>query len=175
MLLSMSPLSQNPTQRAQERTSTRASGHEPFVSKSYTKGLQLPGDNVKMCCVLICQLLLDDGFPLQNRSFRPHFLNRKCRSRDSASIGALRAPRFALRETHQPPRNKGDGGGEEGGNCFARRRADGVPGHPQRAPVLPGMTYAVRGAPLFPPHSDISLPNLTCLHLELWAKISNDR
>ena len=93
----MSPLSQNPTRRAQEQTSTRASGHEPFVSKFYTKGLQLPGDSVKKCCVLICQLLLDDGFPLQNRSFRHHFLNRKCRSRDSASIGALRAPKFGLR------------------------------------------------------------------------------
>ena len=131
MLLSMSPLSQNPTQRSQERTSKRASVHEPFVSKSYTKGLQLPGDSVKKCCALMCHILLDDGFPLQSRRFRPHFLNRKCRSRDSASIGALRAPKFGLRETTKTRSLKERKKEEE--EFLAQPSPVTVPGHPERA------------------------------------------
>ena len=127
----------------------------------------MPGAPREQAGALICRLLLDAGFPLQNRSFRPHFLNRKCRSRHSASIGALRAPKFRLRETTKTQRLKKE---EE------RRRRIPCSAMPCHCPGTPRRARSGRnelrrsGATLFPPHSDFGQTNIS--YLALWYSIS---
>ena len=112
----------------------------------------LPGAPRDQALHLPFQSPLEASFSLQNRRFRPHFLNRKCRSRDSASIGALRAPKFGLpiyRKTGRPHRQTK----KKNSRPFSEPRFPSLAIPNARAHA--GIDDAVRGATL-PPHSDVS-------------------
>ena len=92
-------------------------------------------------------------FPLQNQRIRPHFSSRKCRSRHSASIGALRAPKSGLLGDRIFKWRHAQRGGT--GNEFLAQPSPGsVPATPQRA-RSPRNHIRRSGAALSPPHSDI--------------------
>ena len=69
-------------------------GHSAWL-KSRSPGDSPPGAGVTKCVVGLVFRVVGECL-LQNRSFRPNSLKRKCRSRHSASIGELRVPKFRL-------------------------------------------------------------------------------
>ena len=100
-------------------------------------------------------LLLPKPFHRSNRRIRPNFSVLKCRARRPASIRALHAPKFALRETteQQNPkveRNKNKKNKNKNNNsllsqCLSLSLA------PPTAHAQAGIKYAVRGRCAFPP------------------------